>query len=278
MNEEIRIMVEDVSFTYEEAEKPALTDANLAVKPGEFVAVLGHNGSGKSTLAKLLNALYVPSKGRVLVCGMDTQDEDKLWDIRQQAGMIFQNPDNQIVATVVREDVAFGLENMGVPHDDMVCRVDSALETVHMTDYAQSAPHMLSGGQKQRVAIAGILAMEPSCMIADEATAMLDPSGRAEVLGTVRALNREKGITVVWITHFMEEAAQADRVIVVNNGAIAAQGTPRELFSQVDMMRELHLDVPHMTDLAESLRRDGMPLPAGILTVEEMAEEVAKLL
>lgn len=278
MTEEMRITVEGVSFTYEEAEKPALTGIDAAVKPGEFLAVLGHNGSGKSTLAKLLNALYVPTEGRVVVCGMDTHDEEHLWDIRQQAGIIFQNPDNQIVATVVREDVAFGLENLGVPHDEMVERVDRALETVRMTDYAGTAPHMLSGGQKQRVAIAGIIAMAPSVIIADEATAMLDPSGRAEVLSTVRALNREKGITVVWITHFMEEAAQADRVIVVNEGAIAAQGTPRELFSQVELMRRLHLDVPHMTDLAESLRREGMPLPSGILTVEEMAEEVAKLL
>ena len=278
LNDTLCMQVKGVSFTYEDAERPALSGIDLAVKPGEFVAVLGHNGSGKSTLAKLLNALYVPTEGRVFVCGMDTQDEDRLWDIRRQAGMIFQNPDNQIVATVVREDVAFGLENLGVPHDEMVRRVDNALEAVHMSAFAQSAPHMLSGGQKQRVAIAGIIAMEPSCIIADESTAMLDPSGRAEVLETVRALNREKGITVVWITHYMEEAAQADRVIVVNEGQIAAQGTPRELFSRVDEMRALHLDVPHMTDLANDLRKEGMPLPAGILTVEEMAEEVLKLL
>ena len=275
---ETRMTVEDVTFTYEEAPSPALKNVSLDVQEGEFVAVLGHNGSGKSTLAKLLNALYIPQEGRVVVCGMDTRDEEHLWEIRQQAGMIFQNPDNQIVATVVREDVAFGLENMGVPHDEMVRRVDGAIEAVGMTDYAASAPHMLSGGQKQRVAIAGILAMEPSVIIADEATAMLDPSGRREVLDTIRALNREKGITVVWITHFMEEAAQADRIIVVNNGEIALTGTPREVFEQVDTLREMHLDVPHMTDLAQDLRKEGMPLPVGILTVDEMAEEVLKLL
>lgn len=276
--EETRIAVEDVSFTYEEAPSPALRHIDLRVQSGEFVAVLGHNGSGKSTLAKLLNALYLPAEGRVVVCGMDTANEDLTWQIRQNAGMIFQNPDNQIVATVVREDVAFGLENMGVPHDEMVRRIDAAIESVGMTDYAASAPHMLSGGQKQRVAIAGILAMEPQVIIADEATAMLDPSGRKDVLETIRALNRDKGITVVWITHFMEEAAQADRIVVVNNGEIALSGTPKEVFSQVDRLRELHLDVPHMTDLAQELRKAGMPLPADILTVEEMAEEVQKLL
>ena len=276
--EETRMTVEDVTFTYEEAPSPALEHVSMQVKAGEFVAVLGHNGSGKSTLAKLLNALYIPQEGSVVVCGMDTRDEECTWQIRQQAGMIFQNPDNQIVATVVREDVAFGLENMGVPHDEMVERIDAAIEAVHMTDYAASAPHMLSGGQKQRVAIAGILAMEPSVIIADEATAMLDPSGRKDVLDTIRALNRDKGITVVWITHFMEEAAQADRIVIVNNGEIALTGTPREVFQQVDKLREMHLDVPHMTDLAQDLRKEGMPLPAGILTVDEMAKEVAKLI
>lgn len=276
--EQTRISVEDVAYTYEEATAPALRGVSAAVAPGEFVAVLGHNGSGKSTLAKLLNALYLPTEGRVVICGMDTADEQHLWQIRQQAGMIFQNPDNQIVATVVREDVAFGLENLGVPSEEMPERIASALSAVRMSDFAESAPHMLSGGQKQRVAIAGILAMEPSVLIADEATAMLDPSGRAEVLETVRTLNRRKGITVVWITHFMEEAAQADRVIVVNGGETALTGTPREVFRQVDTMRKLHLDVPHMTDLAQSLREGGMPIPEDVLTVDEMAEEVCKLL
>ena len=277
MNEPI-ITVKDVTFTYEEATEPALQGVSLDVRAGEFLAVLGHNGSGKSTLAKLLNALYIPTEGHVIVCGFDTQDDDHLWDVRQQAGMIFQNPDNQIVATVVREDVAFGLENLGVPHDEMVLRIDEALAAVRMTDFGDSAPHMLSGGQKQRVAIAGILAMQPRVIIADEATAMLDPSGRREVLSTIRRLNREKGITVVWITHYMEEAAQADRVIVMNHGAVALTGEPREVFEQTATLREMHLDVPHMTDLAQDLRTEGMPLPAGILTVDEMTEEVCKLL
>ena len=272
------VSVKDVSFTYEEATEPALTGVSLEVQRGEFLAVLGHNGSGKSTLAKLINALYLPTEGQVTVCGYDTAAEEHLWDIRQQAGMIFQNPDNQIVATVVREDVAFGMENLGVPHDEMVKRIDEALAAVRMSDKADSAPHQLSGGQKQRVAIAGILAMQPSVIIADEATAMLDPSGRKEVLKTIKRLNREKGITVVWITHFMEEAAQADRIVVMNKGKAVLSGTPREVFEQVDALREMHLDVPHMTDLSQDLRKAGMPLPAGILTVEEMAEEVCKLI
>jgi len=277
MNDAI-ISVKDVSFTYEEATEPALSKVSLDVQKGEFLAVLGHNGSGKSTLAKLLNALYLPSEGHVTVCGFDTADEEHLWDVRQQAGMIFQNPDNQIVATVVREDVAFGMENLGVPYAEMVKRIDEALAAVRMSDKADAAPHMLSGGQKQRVAIAGILAMQPSVIIADEATAMLDPSGRKEVLKTIKRLNREKGITVVWITHFMEEAAQADRIVVMNKGTTVLSGTPREVFEQVDTLREIHLDVPHMTDLSQDLRKSGVPLPAGILTVEEMAEEVCKLL
>ncbi|MBQ3486404.1 MAG: energy-coupling factor transporter ATPase [Clostridia bacterium] len=277
MNDAI-ISVKDVSFTYEEATEPALTGVTLDIREGEFLAVLGHNGSGKSTLAKLLNALYLPTEGTVTVCGIDTRDDDRLWDIRQQAGMIFQNPDNQIVATVVREDVAFGLENLAVPHDEMLTRIDEALAAVRMTEHAESAPHMLSGGQKQRVAIAGILAMQPRVIIADEATAMLDPSGRREVLSTIRRLNREKGITVVWITHYMEEAAQADRVVVMNHGQAVLSGDPREVFEQVDTLREMHLDVPHMTDLAQDLRKEGLPLPAGILTAEEMTEEVCKLL
>ena len=277
MNKPI-ITVKDVTFTYEEATEPALSGVSLDVREGEFLAVLGHNGSGKSTLAKLLNALYIPTEGTVTVCGHDTADDDHLWDIRQQAGMIFQNPDNQIVATVVREDVAFGLENLAVPHAEMVQRIDEALAAVRMSDFAASAPHMLSGGQKQRVAIAGILAMQPRVIIADEATAMLDPSGRKEVLSTIRRLNREKGITVVWITHYMEEAAQADRVIVMNRGQVSLTGTPREVFEQTAALREIHLDVPHMTDLAQDLRAAGMPLPQGILTVDEMTEEVCKLL
>ncbi|MBQ8161200.1 MAG: energy-coupling factor transporter ATPase [Clostridia bacterium] len=278
MSDDNRILAEDVTYAYEEADKNAVNHLSLEIREGEFVAVLGHNGSGKSTFAKLLNALYLPSSGRVLVYGMDTADDEQLWNIRQKAGMIFQNPDNQIVATVVREDVAFGLENLGVEHDEMVRRIDEALESVHMTKYAEKEPHMLSGGQKQRIAIAGVLAMEPSCLIADEATAMLDPKGRKKVLDTVRRLNKEKGITVVWITHYMEEVTEADRVVVVSDGETAMIGTPREVFSKVEKMRELHLDVPRMTALAQDLREDGLPLRDDILTVEEMAEEVARLL
>ena len=278
MKQDIRVSLNQVSYTYEEAASPALSDVSAQVQAGEFVAVLGQNACGKSTLAELINALYVPTEGTVVVCGYDTREETLVWDIRRSAGMIFQNPDNQIVATVVREDVAFGLENLGVPTEEMIPRIDAALAAVRMSKYASSAPHMLSGGQKQRVAIAGILAMEPSVIIADEATAMLDPSGRAEVLDTIRRLNREKGITVLWITHFMEEAALADRVLVMSKGKIIASGSPREVFDRVDFMREHHLDVPHMTALANDLRTEGLPLPPGILTVDDMVKEVEKLL
>ena len=278
MQQDTRILLEDVSYTYEEAASPALSHVTAAVQPGEFVAVLGHNGSGKSTLAKLLNALYIPTEGNVLVCGYDTRKEELVWEIRRRAGMIFQNPDNQIVATVVKEDVAFGLENLGVPTEELLPRVESALAAVRMSKYADSAPHMLSGGQKQRIAVAGILAMEPAVIIADEATAMLDPSGRREVLETLHTLNRQKGITVVWITHFMEEAATADRVLVVSSGKLVLSGTPREVFDQVDRLQELHLDVPPMTALAADLRAAGMPLRSGILTVEDMAKEVDRIL
>lgn len=277
MKEHDQIQARDVSYTYEEASAPALSHAGFVIRRGEFVAVLGHNGSGKSTLAKLLNALYQPTEGQMIVCGYDTAKEELVWEIRRRAGMIFQNPDNQIVATVVKEDVAFGLENMGVPTEEMYPRVESALASVQMSRFADSAPHMLSGGQKQRVAIAGILAMEPDIIIADEATAMLDPSGRKEVLDTVRALNRNKGITVVWITHFMEEAALADRILVVSDGKLVSEGTPRDIFTHADRMRELHLDVPRMTALAEELRKEGMPLREDILTVEELVEEVVRL-
>jgi len=278
MNTDPQIRLTDVSYTYEEAETPALTGISAEIQPGEFVAVLGHNGSGKSTMAKLLNALYIPTEGNVVVCGYDTRKEELVWEIRRRAGMIFQNPDNQIVATVVREDVAFGLENLGVPTEEMIPRIDSALSTVRMTKYAETEPHMLSGGQKQRVAIAGILAMEPSIIIADEATAMLDPSGRREVLDTIRHLNRSKGITVVWITHFMEEAALADRILVITDGKIRISGSPVEIFDQVEQMQSMHLDVPPMTALANELRAEGMPLNPGILTVDDMLQEVTRLI
>ena len=277
MQTDTRVQLNNVSYTYEEQAQPALSGVSAVIQPGEFVAVLGHNGSGKSTLAKLLNALYIPTEGNVLVCGYDTREEKLVWEIRQRAGMIFQNPDNQIVATVVKEDVAFGLENLGVPTEEMLPRIESSLSAVRMSKYADTAPHMLSGGQKQRVAIAGILAMEPSVIIADEATAMLDPSGRKEVLETIRTLNQQKGITVIWITHFMEEAAQADRVLVITDGQIRLSGTPAEVFDRVDEMREMHLDVPHMTALAAELRAAGMPLKTGILTVEELVEDVERL-
>ena len=277
MQSDTRVRLDNVTYTYEEGAAPALSEVSAEIEPGEFVAVLGHNGSGKSTMAKLLNALYTPTEGTVLVCGYDTKNEEYVWEIRQRAGMIFQNPDNQIVATVVKEDVAFGLENLGVPTDEMIPRIERALQAVRMSKYADTAPHMLSGGQKQRVAIAGILAMEPSVIIADEATAMLDPSGRKEVLETMRRLNRQKGITVIWITHFMEEAAQADRILVVTDGRIRLSGKPADVFDQVDAMKEMHLDVPHMTALAGELRAAGMPLRNGILTVDELAEEVERL-
>ena len=278
MHTDAIVSLNDVSFTYESASAPAVSHSDFRILPGEFVAILGHNGSGKSTLAKLINALYLPSEGNVVVCGYDTKDQKLVWEIRRRAGMIFQNPDNQIVATVVKEDVAFGLENLGVPTEEMIPRIESALSVVRMSKYADASPHTLSGGQKQRVAIAGILAMEPSVIIADEATAMLDPSGRNEVLDTIRMLNKSKNITVVWITHFMEEAAQADRVMVMSDGEIKLSGTPAEVFDRVQDMKEMHLDVPHMTSLAAQLRQEGMPLRPGILTVDDLAEEVEKAL
>ena len=266
------------AYQYEDGGQQAVDHVTLSIDKGAFVAVLGHNGSGKSTLAKLMNALYLPTEGKVMVCGLDTASEEHLWDVRKHAGMVFQNPDNQIVATVVREDVAFGLENLGVPQPEMIPRIDDALTAVRMTDFAAAAPHMLSGGQKQRVAVAGVLAMQPDVMILDEATAMLDPSGREEVFSTVRKLNREKSITVVWITHFMEEAAKADRVVVLDHGAVAMDGTPREVFARVQELKSLGLDVPPMAELSRMLGESGLPLPAGILTVDDMVKELKQCL
>ncbi|HBK60029.1 MAG TPA: energy-coupling factor transporter ATPase, partial [Firmicutes bacterium] len=244
------IRVENVSYTYDgggPGEVEALLDVSLEVMGGEFVAVIGHNGSGKSTLAKHMNAIFVPTRGDVFVLGMNTRDESRLWDIRQTVGMVFQNPDNQIVATTVEEDVAFGPENLGVPPGEIRRRVDEALALVDMTGNEKSAPHMLSGGQKQRVAIAGVIAMRPRCIVLDEPTAMLDPVGRSEVLATVRRLASDEGIAVVHITHFMNEAVLADRVVVMEGGRIALRGTPREVFSQPAMLRSLDLDVPQVT-------------------------------
>ena len=272
------MQTEDVCYQYDEDGDNAVNRVSLRVERGAFVAVLGHNGSGKSTLAKLMNALFLPTEGRVLVCGMDTAQDEEVWRIRRHAGMVFQNPDNQIVANVVREDVAFGLENLGVPHEDMIPRIDAALAAVRMTERASFAPHMLSGGQKQRVAVAGVLAMQPEVVILDEATAMLDPAGRADVLATVRRLNREQGMTVIWITHFMEEAAAADRVVVLDKGKIALDGTPAEVFSRVEEVKALGLDVPPMAELAMRLNENGFSLPSGVLTVADMVKELKKAL
>ncbi len=271
------IIVDHVSFAYEDDGPLAVRDVSITVPQGAFYAILGQNGSGKSTLAKLMNGLYLPTSGTVTVCGMDTQTDRNTWEIRRRAGMVFQNPDNQLVATIVRDDVAFGLENIGVPTEEMPARIEKALFDVGMTDYAERAPHLLSGGQKQRVAIAGVLAMEPQAIIFDESTAMLDPQGRREVLSAVKRLNRERDITVLWITHFMEEAVDCDRVFVMHEGQVALSGTPKEIFADADSLKPYSLDAPPMARLAQQLRRAGMPIREGVLTVDEMAEEVARL-
>ena len=253
----------------------ALDEVSFEVKKGEFVAILGHNGSGKSTVAKHMNALLSPTEGAVFVNDMDTKDEEHLWDIRRSAGMVFQNPDNQIVATVVEEDVAFGPENIGVPTEEIWKRVEESLEAVGMTAYRNHSPNKLSGGQKQRVAIAGIMAMRPDCIILDEPTAMLDPVGRKEVMRTVHELNKIEGVTVLLITHYMDEVIDADRVLVMDGGKVVMQGTPREIFSQVDRLKEYRLDVPQVTELAYELKKQGVPLPDGILTVDEFVAAYA---
>ena len=250
----------------------AIDGVDLEVKPGQFIAVLGHNGSGKSTLAKHLNALLFPTEGTVWVDGMDTKDGANLWEIRREAGMVFQNPDNQIIAQVVEEDVGFGPENIGVPTEEIWKRVEESLKAVGMLEHRKKSPNRLSGGQKQRVSIAGVIAMEPKCIILDEPTAMLDPNGRKEVIKAAMKLNREKGITVILITHYMEEAIDADLIFVMDKGEIAMQGTPREIFSQVKRMKELQLDVPQVTLLAYELRKAGLHLPASILTKEELVD------
>ena len=253
----------------------AVDKVNLDVQPGEFIAILGHNGSGKSTLAKHINAILNPTEGSVWVDGMDTSEEGHIWDIRQRAGMVFQNPDNQIIGQVVEEDVGFGPENMGVPTKEIWERVEESLKAVGMYEYHRHSPNKLSGGQKQRVSIAGVLAMHPKCIVLDEPTAMLDPKGRREVIRAVRALNEVEGITVVLITHYMEETIHADRVFVMDSGKIAMEGTPRQIFSQVERLQELRLDVPQVTLLAHELRKKGIGLPEGILTVEELADALA---
>ncbi|MEE1164581.1 MAG: energy-coupling factor transporter ATPase [Lachnospiraceae bacterium] len=254
----------------------AINDISLDVEPGQFIAILGHNGSGKSTLAKHLNALLFPTEGAVWVNGLDTKDQSLLWEIRQTAGMVFQNPDNQIIGQVVEEDVGFGPENMGVPTEKIWERVEESLKTVGMYEYRKKSPNRLSGGQKQRVSIAGVIAMHPKCIIMDEPTAMLDPSGRADVINAAMKLNREEGITIILITHYMEEAIRADRVFVMDEGKIAMQGTPREVFSQVEKMQAIHLDVPQVTLLGHLLREKGLDIPEGILTREELAQALRR--
>lgn len=250
----------------------ALDGIDLDVKRGDFVAILGHNGSGKSTVAKEINAILEPTEGTLFVDGIDVSDGEKIWEVRQTAGLVFQNPDNQIVASVVEEDVAFGPENLGVPSDEIRKRVDYALKRVDMSAYRESSPNALSGGQKQRIAIAGILAMKPKCIVLDEPTAMLDPGGRREVIKTLHELNRNEGITILLITHYMDEVKEADKVIVMDDGKIVMQGTPREIFSRVDEVKAHHLDVPQVTELAYELKKEGFNLPDGVLTNKEFVD------
>lgn len=274
------VKVENLVYRYDDEiiTKNAIDNVSFDIKEGEFVVVIGHNGSGKSTLAKHFNGIFYPTEGNVYINGMNTRDDSLIWKIRQKAGMVFQNPDNQIVATIVEEDVAFGPENLGVDKDTIRKRVDEALSLVNMTEFAKKQPHNLSGGQKQRVAIAGIIAMRPDCIIFDEPTAMLDPSGRKEVVDTILKLNKDEGKTVVHITHFMDEATEADRIIVMDEGQIKMQGKPREIFSRVEELNALGLDVPQMTELSYELNKEGISLKEDILTVEEMVEELCQLL
>ena len=280
-NKDSFITVDKVSFSYTgesgAAEGTALDQVSLNIAAGEFVAIVGHNGSGKSTLAKHLNGLLLPTSGDVWVAGMNTKDEQHRWDIRQTVGMVFQNPDNQIVAATVEEDVAFGPENLGLPTELIRSRVDEALAVVGMSEYAEAPPHSLSGGQKQRVAIAGVIAMRPRCLVLDEPTAMLDPVGRREVMETISRLNEEEGITVVLITHFMDEAVKAHRVVVMDEGKIVQEGQPAAVFQEIDLLRELRLDVPPVIELASRLRAKSLALPEAILTVDEMVTALCQL-
>ncbi len=278
------IEVKNVNFFYEQENETETTrvqvlkDVSLDIYKGEFLAILGHNGSGKSTIAKHFNAILVPSSGTVLVNGIDTKDEDRIFDIRQNVGMVFQNPDNQIVATIVEEDVAFALENIGVEPGEIRRRVDESLKTVDMYDYREHAPHRLSGGQKQRVAIAGIIAMMPQCIVLDEPTAMLDPHGRVEVLKTIKRLNKEHGVTIVLITHYMDEAAQADRVVVMDSGEIILNDIPKKVFSQVERLKNVGLDVPQVTDLCFGLSQAGIEISQDIISEDECVEALISLL
>ncbi|MGV8145291.1 MAG: energy-coupling factor transporter ATPase [Alkaliphilus sp.] len=273
------ININNITYEYksEDENLVAIKDLSLDIKQGEFIVIIGHNGSGKSTLAKHMNALLLPSEGIVEVKGMDTQNEKHTWDIRQIAGMVFQNPDNQIVGTIVEEDVAFGPENLGVKREEIIERVENSLSLVGMDAYRLKAPHLLSGGQKQRIAIAGIIAMRPDCIILDEPTAMLDPEGRREVMKTIKKLNKEEKITIIHITHFMEEAVDADRVIVMEDSKIVLQGKPREVFREVEKLKKLGLDVPQVTELAYALAKEGINIPADVLTVDEMVMNICQL-
>ncbi len=272
------IRVSDLTFRYSGEERDAVYKVNLNIKAGELVAILGHNGSGKSTLAKHFNGVLLPAGGHCYVDGIDTADEERLYDIRQRAGMVFQNPDNQIVATIVEEDVAFGLENLGVEPAEIRRRVDEALESVGMGKFAMHAPHQLSGGQKQRIAIAGVVAMRPKVIILDEPTAMLDPKGRREVLKTIKELNKNHGVTVVLITHFMDEATQCDRVVAMDNGSVILDDTPAKVFAQAALLKEVGLDVPQSTELCLELRKAGFALPDDITTEDQCIEVVSQLL
>lgn len=265
------IEIKNLSFQYEGSSKKVLKNLNIDIKEREFICVLGHNGSGKSTLAKLINAQYIPTEGDILVGNMNTKDDDSLWDIREMCGMVFQNPDNQLVATIVEEDVAFGPENLGVPREELRKRVDECLELVGMSEYKRHSPALLSGGQKQRIAIAGILAMNPKCLLMDEPTAMLDPQGRKDILNTVLKL-REMGKTIIHITHYMEECVNADRIIVINEGDVVLEGTPREVFSNVEQMKEIGLDVPEPTEISYLLNKSNINVRADVLTVDELVE------
>ena len=278
---EAMIKCDNVSFKYraneEEEERYAVNGVNFEVEKGEFLVILGHNGSGKSTIAKHMNALLVPSEGTVIVDNLNTLDPNNLWEIRSVSGMVFQNPDNQLVATIVEEDAAFGPENLGVAPEEIRSRVDESLKKVGMYEYRRHAPHLLSGGQKQRVAIAGVLAMKPKCIIFDEPTAMLDPSGRKEVLKNIKEINKNYGITIVLITHYMDEAAQADRVIVMDDGKIILEGKPREVFSNVKQMKDIGLDVPQVTELCYELKNSGINIDTNILNVDEMVNAICQL-
>jgi len=264
-------------FRYQSASSDTLSNIDFSINKGEFVAILGHNGSGKSTLAKLIKGLLLPTKGKLFVKGWDTSEEDKFWPVRQIVGLIFQNPDNQLVATVVEEDVAFGPENLGIPPAEIKERVDYALQAVGMEDFRKKSPSFLSGGQKQKIAIAGIIAMKPECIVLDEPTAMLDPKARKDILDTIKKLNKEYNMTVIYITHYMEEAVEADRIMVLDNGQIKLSGSPGEVFSQVKLLKKLHLDVPIITELALKLKNAGFKIPRDILTIEEMVGHLCPL-